>query len=335
MKIKHLEFISYLRVLAVISILLCHLVVESSNPYVQMTGQFFNIGVEIFFIISGFCFGLQGEIKDSLKWYNKRLKRIFIPYWIFFIAIALIYMVKGLKINILNYITCLFGVQGAVVGVQGADHTWFITSLLICYIVTPIISAFYCTLSQDKKKLYLIVFIQAIIIPLFLVLIPCRSFYTVGVNIPFYMAAYCIGRDFYNYSMNKKAGMGFLIVMILAFVIRLIGKATIDGTKIYDCIIVIFTQYIAAFCILGLFVTIFRNIKKSKLIDIICGISFEIYLYHYMFIVGPVSLMKITNSYVINCVIVIAITVLVSYTLNKFSIKIGDRIENGIDKIIG
>ena len=77
MSTKRLEFISYLRVLAVASIFLCHLVVESLNPYVQMTGQFFNIGVEIFFIISGFCFGLQGEIKDSIKWYKKRLTRIF------------------------------------------------------------------------------------------------------------------------------------------------------------------------------------------------------------------------------------------------------------------
>lgn len=46
-----------------VSILLCHYVQESTNAYIQMSAQLFNIGVNIFFIISGFCFGLQGEIK--------------------------------------------------------------------------------------------------------------------------------------------------------------------------------------------------------------------------------------------------------------------------------
>ena len=53
------------------------------------------------------------------------------------------------------------------------------------------------------------------------------------------------------------------------------------------------------------------------MIDFICGISFEIFLCHYMFIVGPVSLMGVTNSYMLNCSIVVAITVLVAFSMNK------------------
>lgn len=67
---------------AVVSILLCHYISESSNVYLQMLAQFFNIGVNIFIIISRFCLGLQGEIRDVKYWYIKRLKRIYVPYWI-------------------------------------------------------------------------------------------------------------------------------------------------------------------------------------------------------------------------------------------------------------
>ena len=199
----------------------------------------------------------------------------------------------------------------------GADHTWFITPLLICYLLTPIVSVLYDRLSKDKKKMYLLVGVQVIIIPLVLVLIPSRSFFTVGVNIPFYILAYCIGRGFDNNKVTKKSGIGFMAVAMLSFAIRIIGKAFIDGTRMYDCIIVIFTQYIAAFCILGIFAGVFKNLKKSKMIDFICGISFEIYLCHYMFIVGPVSLMGLTSSYLLNCSIVVAISIVVAFTMNK------------------
>lgn len=78
-----LNFITWLRIFAVICILLCHYAQESNNVYVKMTAQFFNIGVSIFFIISGFCFGIQGALVDWKKWYKKRAKRIFIPYELF------------------------------------------------------------------------------------------------------------------------------------------------------------------------------------------------------------------------------------------------------------
>ncbi len=63
---RQTDFVTWLRAFAVVSILLCHYVPESTNAYIQMSAQLFNIGVNIFFIISGFCFGLQGEIKEVI-----------------------------------------------------------------------------------------------------------------------------------------------------------------------------------------------------------------------------------------------------------------------------
>ena len=116
-----------------------------------MTAQLFNIGVNIFIIISGVCFGLQGTIKNTIKWYKKRICRIYIPYEIFLVFLAVTYMITGRHLQFTNWISCVIGIQGAQVGVLGADHTWFLTALLICYMITPILSKIFCNVKVKKE----------------------------------------------------------------------------------------------------------------------------------------------------------------------------------------
>ena len=47
-------------------ILLCHYIGQSSNVWMLMTAQFFNISVPIFIILAGFLFGLQRDIQPCL-----------------------------------------------------------------------------------------------------------------------------------------------------------------------------------------------------------------------------------------------------------------------------
>lgn len=121
-------------------ILMCHFTAQSSNSILNMSSQFFNIGVEIFIILSGFLFGTRsGEIcKEPRKWYRKRLQRIYIPYEIFILILAVVHILRGINIFKLDWLWLMLGLQGSVVGVLGAEQTWFITPLLICYAITPI-----------------------------------------------------------------------------------------------------------------------------------------------------------------------------------------------------
>lgn len=52
-----------------------------------------------------------------------------------------------LKFNIGNLLTWFLGIQGAKVGVLGANHTWFITAILLSYCVT----SFIAKLEWEKK----------------------------------------------------------------------------------------------------------------------------------------------------------------------------------------
>ena len=48
-----------------------------------------------------------------------------------------------------------------------------------------------------------------------------------------------------------------------------------------------YMQAIAAFCIFCIFAYLFKNRVTGRLVSRVSEISFEIYLYHYMFTVGP------------------------------------------------
>lgn len=306
---RQTDFVTWLRAFAVVSILLCHYVQESTNAYIQMSAQLFNIGVNIFFIISGFCFGLQGEIKKVLGWYKKRLKRIYIPLWMFLIFLMLTYIALGLKFNSGNLLTCFLGIQGAKVGVLGADHTWFITAILLCYFVTPFIA------KQAWKKGGFFLGL----LPIVFAFVPNPSVYTLLNPVCFYVLAYFVGRKYKgNDTMLGKAVISFGI-MAISFAIRFGMKIFADGTIWYERIAVPYTQYIAAFAIFVIFSFIFKRVKVGKLCKGFCEISFEIYLCHYMFVVGPVSLMHLTSNFVVNMVITTVIVCVVAVVLNLSS----------------
>ena len=66
---------------------------------------------------------------------------------------------------------------------------------------------------------------------------------------------------------------------------------------------------------------IYHNKKPNQIVKFIDQYSYEIYLVHYMFIVGPISLMNVTSNWFINSMIVIMTSILISAVL-KYSTKI-------------
>ncbi|RGU35073.1 acyltransferase [Ruminococcus sp. AF17-22AC] len=297
-------------------ILLCHLVVENSNVYVQMTAQLFNIGVNIFIIISGICFGLQGAIKNTTKWYKKRSCRIYIPYETFLIFLAVVYLITGRHLQFGNWISCVIGVQGAQVGVLGADHTWFLTALLICYLITPILSKIFCNV-KIRNEWKLLVLIISLFLPILLAYIPWVTCHTIGAYVCFYVIAYWFGTKLKDgFQFKNKYFILYVLIILCAFAIRFGGRILWDNTRFYNCIIVGYTQYIAAGSMLAVFAVIFPQNNGNKLLKWICKISFEIYLYHYMFIVGPVSLMNINGNWIISSLIVVGVTIVVAMCMH-------------------
>lgn len=319
---QRINFVTYLRVFAMFCILLCHYVQESANLYIAMSAQFFNIGVQIFFILSGFCFGIQGSIKDCRNWFGKRIKRIYVPYETFLIFLVGIYLITGNSFHIGKLVTCILGVQGTVVGVRGAEHTWFITTLLLCYLVTPILSGIW-----DRFRNFRIGYRRCLTgilagFPFLLAWLSCTFVFTLLSPIFFYAIAYILGREYKNSVIKSPIVVGAFVVMCMMFGVRIISKIMWDGTILYDRVFVGYTQYIAAFSILILFMFVFKKRKPGKICNWLNKISFEIYLCHYMFVVGPVSLIHVTPNLVINMIIVTVVSLMTAEVLYRVSEKV-------------
>lgn len=83
--------ISHLRVLAMLSIVVCHFMQALNNQWAWVL----NIGVQIFLFMSGFLYGHK-HIDNWLNWVEKRITRVYIPFLLFFVAIIPLYAVSGL-----------------------------------------------------------------------------------------------------------------------------------------------------------------------------------------------------------------------------------------------
>lgn len=324
---KTINYAFYIRVTAMFLILLCHFTAEQSNLYINMTSQFFNIGVPIFFMLSGFLFGIIPSPKKDChwsSWYLKRIKRIYVPYEIFVVTLAIVYLILGRTIFTKDWLLLALGCQGTVVGVLGAEQTWFITSILICYAVTPLfrilVDKYLGFASKSKQVLTLCGIV--IVFPLILALFKPDWICTMFKPLAEYFLGFWIGFNIEKIKFSaKKIPLSF-IIMILSFGFRIIGKHFFDDTILYNRIIVFFTQLLGALCICYILATVFQNVKVYRGIKWINDISFEIYLFHYMFTVGPVSVFGKTWCWATDCLAAVCLTLAFSAIAHIISTKL-------------
>lgn len=125
------EAIRILRVFSMFSIVLCHILQPLGSRY----GDVFNVGVEVFFLISGYLYGHK-IIADTKNFYISRIKKIYIPFVVFLIFVLPFYYVIGdfSWYKTLKYLFCLQGIGSYY---SGLGHLWFITFILLCYLITP------------------------------------------------------------------------------------------------------------------------------------------------------------------------------------------------------
>ena len=324
--------ISLIRVFATILILLCHILPTFENSILQMSSQFFNVGVHIFLIISGYLYGKRKINSNTTytKWLIKRAKRILLPLYIFLAILLSIYLIKGLEIKLFNWIINILNLQAMEVYIHGAQHLWYLTVAMVCYFVT-------IALDINREKFTKKNVIKLLICIAIIQIITSYYIYEqLGIYLLYillYISSYFVGMNWNSENINIKYVIKFGIILFLAATVRILGRVAFDGSILYNIMIVGYTQSIIGY---SLFFIIFyigtRLGEKSKfyIVKFFDNISYEIYLVHYMFIVGPVSIIGLTKSRILdNCIVVlfsIALAMIIhnicSYILNMSNRKV-------------
>lgn len=110
-----------------------------------------NIGVQVFFFLSGYLAAIR-KSDYNFKWVLRKLKRVLIPYWVYLtFIIPVIFLLDSSKISIWKVLVTISGFIGLFwdYKIEPIGVLWFVSYILICYMLTPFINWYY---EKVRKK---------------------------------------------------------------------------------------------------------------------------------------------------------------------------------------
>ena len=278
----------------------------------------FNVGVQIFLCISGYLYG-QSKKKDIIAFYKSRFIKILVPYFLIFIVVAI------LEIIFVRSEVSMVSIAGGMLcrtTIPGGEHLWFIRYILLCYLITPLLTVFRDKYVHDGKSWWIFSIISvALTSALF------------GVHIqsfnPAWMTCYVIG---YALGANKGyCGKAVLISLFgsaavvcngIQMYVDYIARASFSG--IWSTVYSYYQNYSHVLLGVSLFLimmTTFDKIRYSdkfvRILNVSDKYSYETYLVHQFFILGPFSLMALTPIMPINVLIIIGCIIIATYVLKS------------------
>lgn len=290
--------ISFVRLVSFFMIISCHILQGLNNKF----AFWLNVGVQIFLFISGYLYGSK-KINSYKEFYLKRLDKILLPCTILVIIMTVLSKIF-LNVSYSNMVVFanVFGFGGFYGTIKVLTHTWFVSYILLCYLITPILDRYF----NNEKSL-----IKLICLIMFLLMF--QLFNVLNVNIA-WISIYIFG-FWYSREQNlriKKNCLNFICIMcivLLPFKVMvmydLINLPEI--IKFYSEHFLNWTHSLLGVTIFIILYKISSKIKwkDNKIFKFVDKYSYTIYLTHQIFILNSFSLLFITNNIFINILLII------------------------------
>lgn len=272
------------------------------------------MGVQVFFVISGFLYGNK-DIYDPLDFLVKRFKKLLIPYWLFLLIAIVLYAAFSREnlhaSEVLKSIVCADTIKGL-------GHLWFVGYILFCYILTPY-------LQRIRIRLEKLTFWKAfIIIALLLLMVQILGIAFESYFQPDRVSCYIIG--YYMPILIRKANksikaalLGMLVLVAIVmntariylkyYAIGVVPEVLVNGLVRYAHL----ALGVALFAILF---RALRNVKYNVFLKWSDAYSYPIYLVHQFFIISPFTLMAVTQIKSLNWAIVLVATIVLAIMID-------------------
>lgn len=296
--------LSIIRVLATFMIVACHILQGLGSLWAWIL----NVGVQIFFFLSGFLYGVKG-VDDIIVFYYRRFEKIYIPYaiWITLAILLFIFFLPNelsTKSIIIHYL-CLNGMGE---GLPGLQHLWFIPVILFCYFLLP----FFLICLKKKTLLTVVLF--------FIIIISLLYFYFHPYFI--WVLVYYGGVICGKYPNIRKWVLIFSVSSIGVLGYNFDFSSLIDFSSARN----LFIHALGGIILfLVLYITLVKwqyVINLNRHISLGSKLSYEIYLSHHLFILGPLSVLFATSSIMLNLCIIIGLTLFFSMLIQKINLMI-------------
>lgn len=307
--------ISFVRCLSMIFIVLCHIL----QYYGDFLAWWFNVGVQIFVFISGFLYG-QKLFQPGVSFLIKNIKKILIDYWIFLVTATVIFVgFYGYPAK--NYLY-LFFCKGVA---SGLNHLWFVKLILLCYLLMPIFILF---IDKYFNKKYLLI-IGGVIVSFLSPLILCFYFGLILGRFKLHNT-----NEDWKSIIKKYVVPVALLLNITKVILNIYFETNIFKMNSFftfrNNIPEIFHQYSHILLGISLFILMYECYSKflykyiliNKILKISDKYSYDVYLTHHMWILGPATLLNLTSINYINIIIVLCIITIHTYLVKKLVEKI-------------
>lgn len=287
-----------------------------------------DIGVDIFFFVSGL--GMYYSFKnntDIKAFYKKRLLRI-VPLWF---CVNLIVQLYGSLVHGFDLKWFILNMTGLSFFFTGSLYYWYIPAILVFYLITPF---FMKVFKKSIVKSYILVAAVFVVLVMISFVFQNSHFFILIFRIPIYFAGIGIGRlSDSEYTLPKKHLILTLIIFATSLVpLMVIMKYhTVYSFIRYDFKYLCFFATALSGCML--ISVLFNKISckgiVEKIINTLGNSTLAIYLLHefilarVIYILGNFDIN--TNNGIINAivnVIVFILTVLISNVVTKWSNKI-------------
>ena len=326
--------ISFCRLIAMIFIISCHVLQYFSNEF----AWWLNCGVQIFICISGFLYG-QREIENGYKFIKQRFIRIIVAYYLCLIIDLSIMVIFSDTPVSLKEIILLFFCKGTI---PGLGHMWFVGTILLCYLLTPFLSEFFDEIQKKKYPMFRLFFIIGLLCLLIQVHMPQFN----AIWILCYVGGYLLGK--YKKFCNKWLHSSVVIFVPLSILLngariylKYVYKVTIGDDlgylkavwSCYESISHMFLGISLFLLFYLLYWTLVHNAipNRSKILQLSDAYSYEIYLTHHMYILGPLSILNLHISNVLKVIVIIIIIIIQSSVIHFVSKCITERCTLGSD----
>jgi peptidoglycan/LPS O-acetylase OafA/YrhL len=318
---KRYSFISLLRVLAMISIVAGHLC-SYFNIYLYDLG---GVGVEIFLAISGYLYGRR-IIEDKREWIKSRALRIMIPVWIWTVFLFIL----GCVIDEPHFdlLPCLIGIQGACFITPwnppiypAMSHTWFITAILVCYLITIALCSKKGHSVVDKYKW--IIFAASCVAQIIL----ARFGFQIAYFIIFFFGFVIARLD--QKHIGRRAVLSFAAMIALG-----VTRILLHGLEnwFYNSVVALWSAGAIGVFSLCFFewsetkrVTFFENIAKSILWKYLDIVSYSVYIAHYCYLHGFFSVDHLIESKPMQLLLMLLFTIISAIALERLTALIDNK----------
>lgn len=244
-----------------------------------------------------------------------------IPYIILWLAFfGVLSIVEGTRLsdwNKLDLFGTLFGFQYWIGTIKWLSHTWFISYIMLFYLITPLLQ----NIKIENAKKGLISFIcVSILLQLFAV------YRVISLEISYvmlYLFGYFFRRIEENIKSENKVIIFFVIITVITLPIRILIQY-FDNARLIELFayfripVDVVLSWHHALMGISIFLILKKVLKKSKnnwLSGLSDKFSYYIYLTHQIFILNSFSLLHITNNLGLNILFIIGATIISAVAL--------------------